>query len=159
MRRNAKLICLASVFCLTALVVAPAGAGGWTDAQQAVWSNVEAYWALWTKGDVEGFMGYVHDDYMGWSADSPMPESKASSAKWMSFWSADNSVPMYEITPVTVLIHGDVAVVHYYYSLVTKDKEGKLDDEQGKWTDVLVKQGDRWVLLADHGGSAPDNDD
>ena len=104
-------------------------------------------------------MSYVHDDYMGWSVDAPMPASKASSNKWMSFWAANNSIAMYEITPLTILIHGDVAVAHYYYSSVSKDKEGKMDNVQGRWTDILVKQGDRWVLFADHGGAAPEDDD
>jgi len=96
---------------------------------------------------------------MGWSVDAPMPASKASSNKWMSFWAANNSVAMYEITPISILIHGDVAVVHYYYSEVSKDKDGDLHPVQGRWTDILVKQGDRWVLFADHGGATPESDD
>lgn len=159
MNRYLNAIALATVLCLGVLVAAPAAAGDWTDAQQAVWSNVEAYWSAWAKGDVGGFFSYVDDDYMGWSVDSPMPASKASSNKWMSFWATNNSVAMYEITPLTILLHGDVAIVHYYYSQATKDKEEKMHSEQGRWTDILVKQGDRWVLFADHGGAMPEDDD
>ncbi len=28
---------------------------------------------------------------------------------------------------------------------------------QGRWTDLLKKQGDKWVMIGDHGG--PDDDD
>jgi ketosteroid isomerase-like protein len=159
MERNMRSIALGSLLCLAVLVAAPAGAADWSAAQQDVWKNVEAYWAMWAKGDITGFTGYTHDDYMGWSVDAPMPASKTSSNKWMSFWAANNSVVMYEITPLAILIHGDTAVVHYYYSSVSKDKDGKMQNERGRWTDILVKQGDRWVLYADHGGASPEDDD
>lgn len=159
MRNNMRSIAIGSMFCVAALIAAPAAAGDWSDAQQSVWSDVEAYWAQWAKGDIDGFAAAMHDDYVGWSVDSPMPSSKDSSRKWMSFWSTNNSVAMYEVTPVAISIHGDTAVVHYYYSYVSKDKEGELHNEQGRWTDVLVKDGDHWLLYADHGGGGSDDDD
>lgn len=159
MNRNLRSIALGSLLCLAVLVAAPAAAGDWSDAQKAVWSNVEAYWTMWSKGDVAGFMGYMHDDYMGWSVDAPVPASKASSNKWMSFWAANNSIAIYEVTPVAISIHGDVAVVHYYYSYVSKDAAGEHHNEQGRWTDILVKDGARWLLYADHGGGGSEEDD
>lgn len=59
---------------------------------------------------------------------------------------------MYEINPVAIKIHGNVAIVHYYYLRVRKDAEGKEELEQGRWTDILMKQKDKWVLIGDHGG-------
>ena len=153
-----KSIALGSVLCLAMLAATAAAAGDWSDAQKDVWADVQAYWELWTKGDITGFASHMHDDYSGWSVDSPMPASKASSTKWMSFWAGNNSVLLYEITPVAITIHGDVAVAHYYYSYVGKDGDGEVENVQGRWTDVLVKQGDRWLLFADHGGSVGDDD-
>lgn len=37
----------------------------------------------------------------------------------------------------------------------TGDKEKGVG---GRWTDVLKKQGDKWVLIADHGGATPSKD-
>ena len=63
-----------------------------------------------------------------------------------------------EVTPVGMGIHGDVAVVHYYFTYAYESPDGKRGSDRGRWTDVLVKQGDKWVLFADHGGSSEDDD-
>jgi ketosteroid isomerase-like protein len=159
MNRMLKTIAVGWMLCLAALIAAPAAAADWSAAQQEVWKNVEAYWTSWSKGDIDGFQGYVHQDYVGWSVDSPVPSGKASSGKWMGFWAANNTVMVYEVTPVSIMVRGDFAVVHYYYSQVAKGSDGKMKSAKGRWTDILVKQGDRWVLIADNGGDADNGDD
>jgi ketosteroid isomerase-like protein len=156
MSRHLCSIAVGSVLCLTVLIAAPVAAGDWSAAQQEVWKNVEAYWALFAKGDIDGFLGYMHEDYSGWSLSSPVPESKAASATWLRYFATRGSTEFYTITPVAITLHGDVAVVHYYYYEVNKDSDGKMKTEKGRWTDILVKQGDRWVLLGDHGGAVED---
>jgi ketosteroid isomerase-like protein len=156
MCRHLRSIAVASLLCLTVLIAVPVAAGDWSAAQQEVWKNVDAYWAVLAKDDVDGFLGYMHDDYSGWSLDSPVPESKATSAKYLRFFVPRRTLEFYEITPLAIVIHGDVAVVHYYYMEVAKNSEGKVRTEHGRWTDILVKQGDRWVLFADHGGATED---
>jgi len=42
--------------------------------------------------------------------------------------------------------------VHYYYTYLYKDVEGKQKTSQGRWTDILMKQGNKWVMIGDHGG-------
>ena len=61
---------------------------------------------------------------------------------------------VYEINPVAIKIFGNVAIVHYYYTQVVKDAEGKQTTRSGRWTDILMKQDDRWVIIGDHGGPA-----
>jgi hypothetical protein len=50
----------------------------WSAAQKEVWKNVEAYSALADAGNVEGFLAYVHDNYMGWNYSSALPRAKRS---------------------------------------------------------------------------------
>jgi hypothetical protein len=38
-----------------------------------------------------------------------------------------------------------------------KDVEGKENNESGRWTDILLKQGDKWVMIGDSGGSSATN--
>ena len=42
-------------------------AGQWSAEQKEVWKNVLAYNELVTKGDVEGFLTYFHEDFSGWA--------------------------------------------------------------------------------------------
>lgn len=158
MSRHVGSVVIGSVLCLTVLLAAPVAAGDWSAAQQEVWRNVEAYWAVLAKGDVDGFLAYMHEDYSGWSLSSPVPESKATSAKFLRFFVGRSTTEFYDITPVAITVHGDFAVVHYFFYEVSKNAEGKTRTEHGRWTDILIKQGDRWVLLADHGGSAEHDD-
>jgi hypothetical protein len=66
------------VLLFAALVVALmsvgiANAQEWSTAQKEVWKSVETYSELGAKEDLDGFMSYFADDYLGWSTRSPMP--------------------------------------------------------------------------------------
>ncbi len=46
-----------------------------------------------------------------------------------------------------------VAFVDYYYAMAKESQDGKKSAESGRWTDILLKQGTKWVMIGDHGGS------
>ena len=124
----------------------------WSAAQKEVWKNVEAYNALSDAGNVEGFMAYVHNDYLGWSYNSPLPMDKAAVRKFVEYEFTTSKTILTNIKPAGIGIFGNVAVVHYYYVTIYKDAEGKEKSGAGRWTDILMKQGDKWVMIGDHGG-------
>ena len=158
MSRDAKSVAVAVAMGVAMVVAAGAAAGDWSEDQKQVWSNVEAYWAEYADGDVEGFLGYMHEDYLGWGLEQPVPTGKESSRKWLAHNMPLRKIGMYELMPVGMRIHGDVAVVHYYFTYAYQSLDGERGSSQGRWTDILVRQGDRWVLLSDHGGSIEDDD-
>jgi len=124
----------------------------WSAAQKEVWKNVEAYNALADAGNVEGFMAYVHNDYLGWSYQSPLPMDKAATKRYVEHDFKAYKTILSDIKPVAIGIFGNVAYVHYYYSGIYKDSDGKEKSVSGRWTDILMKQGDKWVMIGDHGG-------
>lgn len=126
----------------------------WSAKQKEVWKNVETYWDVSAKHDLDGFMNYFHDDYSGWYNQSALPSTKAETRKFVSHDFANTKVLIYNIKPVAIKVHGDFAIVHYYYSQLVQNKEGKENMRTGNWTDILMKQGDKWVLIGDHGGPA-----
>jgi ketosteroid isomerase-like protein len=129
----------------------------WSTAQKEVWKNVNDYWALLAKGDVSGFMEYFHSDYSGWETGTPLPSTKEESKKWLNYMSAGTKVPVYEIKPLAIKIYGDVAFVHYYFAMIKETSDGKKKSENGRWTDILMKQGNKWILIGDHGGNDKDD--
>ncbi len=145
-----RRILIACVFVV--LLFTSAFAGEWSAEQKEVWKNVEAYWDDLAKGDAEGFMGYVHSDYRGWGYDSGVPIGKASLAKFIAHGAKTETTFVHNLQPLTVYVQGDFAFVHYYYSEIVKNAEGKQESRSGRWTDILTKQGDKWVLIGDHGG-------
>jgi ketosteroid isomerase-like protein len=138
-----------------ALTAIPAFGQEWSAAQKAVWDNVKTYWDLGDKGDVEGYLSYLHDDYRGWGNGSPLPLRKADVRKGVSHFFKLEKPELTWIEPVNIQILDDVAIVHYFFALHFKDEEGKVQNRSGRWMDVLVKQGDRWLLIADQGGNNP----
>ena len=39
-----------------------------------------------------------------------------------------------------------------------ENSEGKPTTEKGRWTDILMKKGDKWMLVGDHGGEIKNED-
>lgn len=130
----------------------PSFAQEWSAPQKEVWKNVEAYWALDAAGNTDAFMGYFHADYMGWSTANAMPSSKEAARKFIAYQHKVSKTLVYDLQPVAIKIHGNVAFAHYHYTQVVKDATGKDKETSGRWTDILTKQGDKWVLIGDNGG-------
>ena len=124
----------------------------WSAAQKEVWKNVEAYNALADAGNVEGFMAYVHNDYLGWNYQSALPMEKSAVRKFVEYDFKTSKTILSNIKPVAIGVFGNFAYVHYYFTVIYKDADGKEKSSSGRWTDILMKQGDKWVMIGDQGG-------
>jgi len=140
------------VVCCGVALALPALAQQWAPVQAEVWKNVESYSARNAAGDVDGFMSYVHDDYIGWDISEPMTTSKSRLRKFLDFNAKTYKTELYDVQPVAINVVDDVAIVHYNFTAISKDSDGKRTYNTGRWADVLKKQGDKWVLIGDHGG-------
>jgi len=130
----------------------------WSSEQQDVWKNVEAYWDLAAKGDLDGFVSYFHESFMGWNYGAPATSTKSNREKLIKFFAPQNKTLFYNLTPVGIWVQGEFAFVDYHYMEVTENKKGKRDTDIGRWTDILIKDGDRWVMVGDHGGQTNSDD-
>jgi hypothetical protein len=130
----------------------------WTAEQKEVWKSVETYNQLADKGDVEGFIAYFHEDFSGWALGSVLPGNYAQRTEAMRHFMPKSQVLFSQIKPVGIAVLGNFAIVHYYYGGLIKEGEEEEFTRQ-RWTDILMKQGDKWVLIGDHGGEMPDDDD
>lgn len=124
----------------------------WSAEQLDVWKSVQTYNELARKGDVNGFLSYFDDSFVGWPYASDASHTKAIRAEWIKYFLPISTNLVTTITPEAIWVKGDFAFVHYYYSSVDKDKDGKISTTSGRWTDILMKKGDRWVMIGDHGG-------
>lgn len=124
----------------------------WTKEQKEVWGTIENMWVTWQAKDYDGTFANVHDSFLGWNDEDPMPTTKK---KWV------NSIKKYynltskedfDIEPARILIQGDAAVVHYYYSFsyLYDDGENKqMVSHNGKWAAFFIKEDGKWMLLGD----------
>ena len=140
---------LACALALMVLVPVTVQAQEWTAEQTEVWETLEA---CWTSTDVESQMACIHEDYFTWGVDNAVPlrksDSHALTARWL-----DTEVPEWShFQPLNIAVLGDMAIVHYVMHWADRNKAtGERTSGIINWTEVFKKEGDRWLLLADHG--------
>jgi ketosteroid isomerase-like protein len=146
--------CILIVLCITLLTSTQLFGQEWSEEQKEVWQQVETSWGHYVKQDLEAWLRYFHDDYSGWNNQGALPINKDFIRKIVVHEFKTFKVLLYNIQPVAINIHGNVAIVQYYWSTVIKDAEGKETNESGRWTDIIMKENDMWFLIGDHGGKA-----
>jgi len=151
--KNSALLCV----CAAMLASTSVFSQEWSAQQKDVWKNVETYWDLAAKGDIEAFLTYFHEEFSGWIYGAHLPHNRATRDKFIRFKYARNKILFQDLQPLAIKIHGNIAIVHYTYTEVSKSGEEKEKTEQGRWTDILIKQGDKWVMIGDSGGSTSGN--
>lgn len=122
------------------------------DDQADVWATIEGQWDAEEKGDKKWLDRLLTEDFSGWGKTSPAPRSKSSTKMWDRFSDEQGKVVAHELYPLAIVVHGDVAVAHYFYTSAFKDKDGVVEVDNGRYTDILVKTEDGWQFIAWHGG-------
>ncbi|MGE5797700.1 MAG: YybH family protein [Ignavibacteria bacterium] len=128
----------------------------WSAEQQDVWKGVQAYWEAGMADDPSTMLTYWDDTYNGWSYNNEAPGSKADAVKYFNYWNKKGKIQYYIIKPAKIWVNGNLAYVHYYYTQVMENSEGKPSTERGRWTDILMKKDGKWILVGDHGGEIKD---
>ena len=128
-------------------------AQSFSKSEQKVIDAVKSYWSDSVGKDKNAWIDAFHDSYKGWDVDNKVVSTKENNMKWINYSWGKSTTLFWDITPIGVVLHNDIAVVHYYYTTIDKDKEsGKETTTKGKWTDVILNDGGEWKLVADHGG-------
>ncbi len=120
--------------------------------QAAVWSAVEAIWAAEESGDSKWVEEMLSADFVGWPNNSPAPRTKSSVRMWNNFDQNQTSGITHELYPLSIVVHGEMAVVHYLYTNAVQTKDKKTDVSSGRYTDVLVRDDGTWKFISWHGG-------
>lgn len=141
------------LFALCLVVTAPLAVAQTSNDETNVWSTVEQQWRAERRGDLEWVESLLSGDFVGWPLTSPAPRNKTSTRLWTEFESKQSELLQYELYPQSIVVHGDMAVVHYLYSSATKPRGGDIVRNNGRFTDVLVRDGDQWKFIAWHGGN------
>lgn len=127
-------------------------AQGSVDDQAAVWEAVETIWAADESGDKKWIEDMLSADFMGWQNDSPAPRSKASVRLWINFDRAQANGMAHELYPLSIVVHGDMAIVHYLYTNAVQTRDKKTSVTSGRYTAVLVRDDGAWKFISWHGG-------
>jgi len=142
-----------SSFLLGICLLIVGNANAQTSDDSAVWSVIERAWQSERRGDLKWIDELLSADFAGWGKDSPAPRDKGSTRLWNSFYAKQSDMLEHELYPLSIIVHGDMAVAHYLYSSANKAKGENVKTEHGRYTDVLVRTDGKWKFIAWHGGA------
>ena len=146
-------------YLLTALVlvvvlsVSPVAGQEWSSDQQEVW---KAVMSTWDVENVDWCAAACHPNVLAWGEDYPAPRNKDQVSAWLKRDRETSTTLEAQVTPFGIVVQGDTAVAHYYYTTLSENKEGKRKTEHGRYTDVLLKEDGQWLYIAWSGGELDD---
>ena len=123
----------------------------WNQEQSEVWNiMVEVYDAM-KSSDHEKYKSLLHEKFSIWFDDETFPSDRTSHNMWEAYWIQNTEVKIIEVFPLRIIIVENIAVVHHLAKSL-RTIEDKTALIQAKWTDVLIKENDQWLLITSHGG-------
>ena len=131
------------------------GAQEWSADQLEVWKVIETQWQMEQAKNEAWIQSMLHEDFVGWSDENPMPRNKKATARWNEYSRDLSTTHMQQLDPVAIVVEGSTAVAHYYYATASEDADGERETSYGRYTDVLVKTSDGWKFIAWRGGDDP----
>jgi hypothetical protein len=123
----------------------------WSAEQQEVWKTINAQWQA-EKDGKNWVDEFGHPDCYGWNNSAPMPSNKNNIMRWFKVYQPISKTLEFQITPTAIIVKNNFAVAHYYYVILSENYDKKIEREIGRWTDILIKEGNKWFFIAWQGG-------
>jgi hypothetical protein len=119
----------------------------WSPQQLEVWKASAVTWEQDLNKDYSWTDNGVSAQVSAWGSDYPAPRGKESMKRWHTLGLQDNPMVAYDLAPLAVVVSGDTALTHYYFTVLSKDAAGKSTTTHGRCSDTLVRENGRWVFL------------
>lgn len=127
----------------------------WSPEQQELWKLEEQQWKMAKEKDASWIDKMVHANLSYWDVDQAAPQNKASLARWNRYNSGNSTVLEQELFPISMTITGNIAVAQYRYTIARENYKKERETVSGRYTDVFMKDGGRWLFIAWAGGDDP----
>ena len=147
-----RMMATATAVVALCAITGAAYAEQWSPEQQELWKFEQQQWAMSKAKDLSWIDTMVHPNLRYWETGAPMPRDKASLKHWSRFDADSGSTLEQELFPISATITGNVAVVQYHYVVASENHKKERETVTGHYTDVLIKEGGRWMLIAWSGG-------
>ena len=112
-----------------------------------------------TERGADGYMSYYAEDAIEVPNGADAIHGKANIAKTMGFLNDKNSQLTWTPIDAGISISGDLGWTSGTYEFRSKDKDGKVKVEHGKYTSIWKKQPDgNWKVVLDMGNASAGNE-
>jgi hypothetical protein len=152
-----RMVTIAATVLAAYSALGTASAQEWSPEQQEIWKFEQQQWKMSAAEDLSWIDTMVHPNMRFWETGASMPRDKASLKHWSRFDADNGSTLEQELFPISATITGNVAVVQYDYVIARENYKKEREIVTGHYTDVLIKDGGRWMFLAWAGGDDPED--
>lgn len=121
----------------------------WNETQNDVWKSLEDHWDHLINKRVDKFIKYIHPDFIGYGHESPINIDRPWLEKWVGFWTKSTDIVICELRPVSINIHGDIAIVQYLIFTIEKSMEGGKRVIR-RYTMTWKKDAKHWLVIGSH---------
>jgi uncharacterized protein (TIGR02246 family) len=115
--------------------------------QSALWDQVCQSWEGLRSRDRTLIGAGIHPQYVGWDMSAELPHDKEAAVA-----SATDDSPEligFALSPLSIRVYDHmVGVVHYAYRAAVRPRGAAPRDVTGKWTEVYLRQGNKWMMIA-----------
>lgn len=153
-----RRLVIASVVLSVAVCGAVFAMGHMSAQEKEVWTAVTTSWDAIIAEDIGWVDKWVHADAAVWGGSYPMPRSREEVKRWDRYNFDNSQTIVAQFSPAKIVVSGNTAVAHYYYSTGDENREGKRKTTHGRCTDVLVRSGGGWKFIAWHCTDEPSKD-
>ncbi len=144
MKRIIKLSLAVGILMAT---TAQAQSPSWSDAQVEAWAVIEKSWIDDSQDPGKWLIEYTHEKYIGWDDNSAAPRDHSDSIAWQLLDTRRSARFWYLITPLSIAVEGDTAVITYYVDQIARGEGGGGRSILGT-VEVLIRDGGAWKFLS-----------
>ncbi|NNF12192.1 MAG: nuclear transport factor 2 family protein [Gemmatimonadetes bacterium] len=145
-----RILSLAGAILLLPAMPSPVVAQEWSPQQLEVWNaEVACINSHVDPIDWDARKACMHPDFIGWGVEDPVPT--AFDDKELEYLFGRTIIRLEEMTPLRILVEGDLAVIQLVVHTVMSTDGGPDEETWVGWTDVMKREGGTWRWIADHG--------
>ncbi len=145
---NKLLAASAALFVMAAPPLASAQMPTWSAEQTDAWKVIQQSWADDVAQNGKWPAIYADPQMVTWSSEFAAPRGKDSAVRWTKFQTTQGKVIQYELSPQSISLSGDTAVVTYALTIVTQRGTDKPDWGKEAIVETLVRSGTGWKFLS-----------
>jgi hypothetical protein len=140
-------------FAVPSLVAQTGSQSNWTSEQSQVWSNENSLWQNLLARDPAAWGRWWHESYSGWPGESqnPIGRNDVMAARDGLLESLKAGSLKYNLNPLGVNTHDNVAIVHYTFSWTAELSGGGIVTGSGRCTHTWLNEGGSWKILSGTG--------
>ncbi|WP_432769704.1 MAG: SnoaL-like domain-containing protein [Sphingopyxis sp.] len=120
----------------------------WSAEQSEVWGFIQQSWKDDVAQNGKWPANYADPQMVVWSSEFAAPRGKDSAVRWTKFLNGQGKVLQYELSPQSISLSGNTAVVTYALTVVNQRGTEKPDWGKEAIVETLVRSEGGWKFLS-----------